>query len=65
MIQVCSIFHWARVFIINTRPDEIDESGGGSSGIFSAFFRAVPVKSETTFLKHNFRCSALGHALQS
>jgi hypothetical protein len=25
MIQMCSVFHWARVFVINTRPDEISE----------------------------------------
>ena len=24
MIQVCSNFHWARVFIMNARPDEIE-----------------------------------------
>ena len=33
MIQVCSNFPWARVFIINTRPDEIVDTHPGSNSI--------------------------------
>ena len=33
MIQVCSNFHWSRVFIINARPDEISEVTGAGSTV--------------------------------
>ena len=35
VIQVCSNFHRARVFIINTRPDETSNAGGVSRGLMN------------------------------